>query len=110
MFLHDDVRLRDQVPDDLHAARILEVHGEALLAPVGVQEESVGGGRAQSLRLEPALGPLGVVAPAGQRVLDVDHLRAEVGKNAGAERANRRECEVEDAQARKQVSHRSSLL
>ena len=93
-----------------HAARVLEVHGEALLAPIGVQEEPVGGGRAQSLCLEPALGPLGVVAPAGQRVLDVNHLRAEVREDAGAERANRCKREVEDTQARKQVSHRGPSL
>ena len=119
--VEEDVGLGEQPPEDLAPGLVLQVEGEGALvalhlvegavavpgpfARVGVGEDAgaVGGGR--QLTPAPALGrahgravgPEPVAARAG--MLDADHVRAEVGAEAGGERSRPGDRELDDAHA-----------
>lgn len=74
--LHEDIRVRDETVYDVEAARVLEVEGDGLLAPVAPHE------------VRGETGRRGVVAPGevpAVEPLDLDHAGAEVGELAGRE-------------------------
>src|SRR5205807_6613548 len=80
--LRDNVELTGQSPDEIHAARILEVDADAALTH----------GVAQVGRADPAALPVGhrgqrraAGIPAVRR-FDLDHVRAEPGEQLGRER------------------------
>jgi hypothetical protein len=87
--LDQDVRRLEELPADLPAALVLEVEGDAPLAPVQSPEEG----------LEDARG----VAPL--RPLDEDHVGAQVGEQHRAVRARVLLRETDDADPGEEARH-----
>ena len=88
--LHDDVGARGERVDDRGGARRPQVERQALLAEV---ERPVVDALARDERRERAQ------RIAAARVLDLDHLGAELGQREGAHRARQQAREVEDGEA-----------
>ena len=98
--LPDDVGHATEIVEDLPPLRRLEVHRDALLVPV--DREEVG-----ALALGPQEGrPHHAHGIASPRILDLDHLRSEIGEEHRAVRAGQHAREVEDAHAVEQHQRR----
>ena len=100
--LDDDVRALDQPADERRSVRRREVGRHGPL--VAVEREEVGGVVSGERR-----SPMpGVVAFAG--ALDLDHVRAEVCKEQGAERTGQDAGEIDDANACERSGRGRGLL
>ena len=86
--LHDHVGSRRQAEKRLTSQGILEVQGERALVPIDRVEH-------RGVLVDERRHPAHVVAAS--RVLDLDHIRAEVREQQGAERSGKQSREIEDS-------------
>ncbi len=92
--LEEDIRRRREAQHDLPAPREPVVDRDAPLAAIDGLEEAA----------EPELGRRHPGVVAGQRRLDLDDLRAEVGKEERAPRAGQQPGEIQDADPRERTA------
>jgi hypothetical protein len=102
----DHVGIPGQAQEGGHAGGLLEVEAQAFLVAIDHAEEDAVAAFASGGALTRTHGA-GVVA--GARVLDLDHLGAEVGQMHGRHRPGQQAREVEHADARERAGSRHRL-
>src|SRR5262249_6036604 len=103
----DDVDEGHERLDQLHTCRLLEVHGEAALPCVRVQEElrhTVAGIQEEVPGESIAMPDSVCCLPPPARPLDVDDVGPEITEDAGTERTDCGNGEVEDDDPTEQIS------
>ena len=96
--LHQHVRLRDQLGENLAAGRALDVDRQRALAAVGRDEQR---GELAVLVDGGAAAPGDIAADR----LDLQHVGALVGQKHRRERARHHACQIEDANTAKWARH-----